>query len=156
LDNATKYPAFFFDGIGIGANGVASDDKPVARGRGFFGRIGIAALSDFGVVSCGIQRPAAVHDANFQQGKRLGMVALDSDVFVIDRPYYVVGYVALLAEATVSVAVIYPVDGAARRCPALIETDCHGGRILLENPDGLPGVDLSDAVRVDNCDVLGT
>jgi hypothetical protein len=67
--------------------------------------------------------------------------------------------VALLAEVTVFVGVIYPVDnvfGAARRRPALIETNCHGGRILLENPDGLSGVDLGDAVRVDDCDVLGT
>lgn len=86
------------------------------------------------------------------------MVALDSDVFVIDQPCYVLDYVALLVEVTVFVGVIYPVDSAARRRPALIKTDFHGGLILilLENLDGLSGVDLGDAVRLDDCDVLGT
>jgi hypothetical protein len=108
LCGSTKSPAFDIDGIG--ANGVAVDDELVTHDGGSVGQIGIAAIWDLGIVPFGVQRPAVVRDANVQLGKRLGFVAQDSDIFVGGQPSDVLGFVALLAEGTVFVGVIYPID----------------------------------------------
>ena len=76
----TKIPALY---LLIAAFRVAIDFKLVTHG----GTVEeSAARWNLGCVEVGDQCPAVVRDANIQLGKRYRLVAMDSDVVVVDRP----------------------------------------------------------------------
>jgi len=139
----------------IHADGFAVDEEMVADDGGIVRNFGIAALVRDCGISVGTQCIAVVHDANFQLGNRLGLVAVDGNVFVVGPPVDRIGLAAPVTEDVLAIVVKDAVDRVGGS-PGLVESDGHCGRVLVKNPDGLSEVDLGKTIGFEDGDVLGT
>ena len=146
---------------GLDALALAMDRDVVADdGKGRVD-VGVAALGDRRVVEDGVEDDVAdVREADLHPGDGRMLEAVDGDVLLRGgedlSPANIRHLLALGIPHALIPTVKDVVDRFLRGRPGLVEPDGHGGRVLVDDSDGLFEIDFGDTVDLDQPDVLGT